>query len=325
MSVSGLDVVSDIAGPFALAFLRSLNVTFRALTLPQGDTMTPRTLLVFLASIGSIGGLLLTPSVTRAIDHCQVKISTKDGTLLVSARGIAGPARWGTAADQTARTFANAATCLTGAKAEKCTLGAPGSADAITPPRLCTLYVTDGATTCATYIKGCVPSTRAGVVVRDATGALVGLYVGADPRCRGALILRTVAGRTVTFCTDPSFAADRDNGREDFEVFFQEPNCTGAAFIDSDIPNTLGISSGTTGGLARLPNLTLYYATGATSPSVAVQSSAFEASQAECNNGSGTFIPPASCCRPLNETRELAPATTDDLSALVAPFRIRVE
>jgi len=105
--------------------------------------------------------VLLTPSSLLAIEGCKVKANARDGALLVSAKAVAANPRWGFTPAAVTNSFANEATCVLGGSAKKCELGGPGTATRITPPDLCTLYVTDDTgTVCAAYIKGCVPGVR---------------------------------------------------------------------------------------------------------------------------------------------------------------------
>lgn len=97
-----------------------------------------------------------------ALDACKAKLSPKDGAILVSARSVAGVLEWGNTAAQVTNSFSNAATCLADGKATKCELGAAGSAQRITPPELCTVFLKDGlGDTCAAFLKGCTPGLRA--------------------------------------------------------------------------------------------------------------------------------------------------------------------
>lgn len=101
------------------------------------------------------------PSNADAVEGCRVKVNTRDGTLLVSAKSVGPNPRWGFAPTTLTERFANEASCVFGSVASKCELGDPGTAARITPPDLCTLYVTDdSATVCGAYIKGCVPGVR---------------------------------------------------------------------------------------------------------------------------------------------------------------------
>jgi len=116
----------------------------------------------------AVAATLLPGPRAGALERCKVKVDPRDGTLLVSARGAAGPLLWGPSAAGATRPFANAASCLVGATAKACVLGDPGTAARITPPPLCTLHLSDGSGTCAAYLRGCVPGARGDV--EDAAG-----------------------------------------------------------------------------------------------------------------------------------------------------------
>lgn len=104
------------------------------------------------------------PPGSHAVEGCRVKVNSRDGVLVVSAKNVGTNPRWGFAPTTLTQPFANEATCIAGSVASKCELGDPGTAARITPPDLCTLYITDdSATVCGAYIKGCVPGTRTGV------------------------------------------------------------------------------------------------------------------------------------------------------------------
>lgn len=95
-----------------------------------------------------------------ALESCKAKIA-KDGAIQVSAKDVSGVLEWGNALGQEVNAFANAGTCLEGSGASKCELGAPGSAQRITPPELCTLFLADGGGgTCSAFLKGCTPGLR---------------------------------------------------------------------------------------------------------------------------------------------------------------------
>ena len=101
------------------------------------------------------------PSSALALEKCKGKINPKDGVILISAKGVAGTLQWGNTAAQTTNNFANSATCLDGDKATKCELGSPGSAQQVTPPELCTVFLEDGlGATCSAFLKGCTPGLR---------------------------------------------------------------------------------------------------------------------------------------------------------------------
>jgi hypothetical protein len=91
-----------------------------------------------------------------------VRVDTRDGTLLVSAKDVVGPLRWRPAPEQDPREFSNADTCLVGSKAKNCTFGAPGTPERITPPPLCTIHLVDDVGECGAFIKNCTPGERPG-------------------------------------------------------------------------------------------------------------------------------------------------------------------
>jgi hypothetical protein len=106
--------------------------------------------------------LVLGASVGHAVTKCSVKMDAKTGIIQVSATGVVGGVLlWDTGSLPQPREFFDAATCITGDTAKKCTLGGPGTVESITPPELCTLYLYDfGVGSCAAHIKGCTPGKR---------------------------------------------------------------------------------------------------------------------------------------------------------------------
>jgi hypothetical protein len=99
------------------------------------------------------------PVPAAALESCKAKIA-KDGAIQVSAKGVTGVLEWGNALGQETNAFANAATCLDGGSATKCELGPAGSAQRITPPELCTVFLADGGGACSAFLKGCTPGLR---------------------------------------------------------------------------------------------------------------------------------------------------------------------
>jgi hypothetical protein len=93
-----------------------------------------------------------------ALGPCTGKINTKDGGIRIAAHNVLGTLTWGEALGQETNTLAN---CTTGGTALSCDLGPTGSAQRITPPALCTVYMKDSAGTCSAYLKGCTPGLRA--------------------------------------------------------------------------------------------------------------------------------------------------------------------
>jgi hypothetical protein len=107
--------------------------------------------------------VLATASGANAVDKCKVKVDSKTGAIQVSASNVGGSLLFGDGPSpfQTTSAFANAATCLDAGKAKKCELGAPGSAEQITPPQLCRLFLRDtSGPGCSAFIKGCTPGVR---------------------------------------------------------------------------------------------------------------------------------------------------------------------
>ncbi len=96
----------------------------------------------------------------HALESCKAKIA-KDGAILISAKDVSGVLEWGNTLGQEVNAFGNAGACLDGTTAAKCELGAAGSAQRITPPELCTVFLRDGANaTCSVFLKGCTPGVR---------------------------------------------------------------------------------------------------------------------------------------------------------------------
>jgi hypothetical protein len=62
----------------------------------------------------------------HAIEKCSAKIDVRTGAVQVTASKVAGDLRWGPSRGTESTPFANAGLCLTGDKAKKCELGAPG-------------------------------------------------------------------------------------------------------------------------------------------------------------------------------------------------------
>ena len=113
-----------------------------------------------IGALVAVAAMAVVPSPGRAIGKCKVKVDRRDGAILVSAGGVSGALLWGSSAGQETNAFANAATCVSGDTARDCQLGAAGSAEQITPPDLCRLYLADDLGTCEAYIKGCTPGVR---------------------------------------------------------------------------------------------------------------------------------------------------------------------
>jgi hypothetical protein len=104
---------------------------------------------------------VFTAGPVRAVKNCRAKAEKKDGVILVKADAITGNVRWGEAEGQEANPFDNEENCVASGHASNCQLGAPGSAEQITPPKLCRIYLADdGPDACSAYIKGCTPGER---------------------------------------------------------------------------------------------------------------------------------------------------------------------
>lgn len=122
-------------------------------------------------AIAAVLAAAFTASPAHAVSNCQAKLFKKTGAIRVSADGITGTVRWGGAAGQETNAFADAGTCVASGEASNCHLGAPGSAEEITPPELCEVFLADdGANTCSAYIKGCTPGLRAGTALVGPSG-----------------------------------------------------------------------------------------------------------------------------------------------------------
>lgn len=107
--------------------------------------------------------VLVAVDCASAADKCKVKVDSKTGAIQVSASSVGGNLLFGDGPGllQANNAFANAATCLAAGKAKKCELGAPGSAEQITPPQLCRIFLRDtSGPGCSAFIKGCTPGVR---------------------------------------------------------------------------------------------------------------------------------------------------------------------
>ncbi|HXJ37003.1 MAG TPA: hypothetical protein VMS22_23465 [Candidatus Eisenbacteria bacterium] len=111
-------------------------------------------------SLLAVGLFVVTPAVGHAIVKCSAKVNSKTGVIDVYASGVSGTLLWGDRSGAEATSFFNATTCIAGASASRCELGAAGSVQAITPPDLCTVYLKDSGPECAAHMKGCTPGVR---------------------------------------------------------------------------------------------------------------------------------------------------------------------
>jgi hypothetical protein len=112
------------------------------------------------AVIAGASAVLLLASVSQvhAVHRCHAKQRRSDGMILASGRSVVGTLRWGATLGQEVNAFFNEATCVTGERARKCTLGADGTPEGTTAPGSCTIFMKDdGSETCAVYIRKCTP------------------------------------------------------------------------------------------------------------------------------------------------------------------------
>jgi hypothetical protein len=113
-----------------------------------------RTMSLFVAFVALAAGA------AEAAEKCKVKVNKKTGMILVNAASVGANPRWGSRAGEEIQAFANEATCVAAGKASGCALGAPGTAESITPPDLCTLHVADDIASCSAHVPGCTPGVR---------------------------------------------------------------------------------------------------------------------------------------------------------------------
>jgi hypothetical protein len=98
-------------------------------------------------------------SQASAVDRCRAAQRRDDGTILVSARGVAGNLRWGDTLGQEVNALFNDAECVARGLARKCVLGAEGAPERTVPPDGCTIFFRDdGPATCAAYVRRCRPT-----------------------------------------------------------------------------------------------------------------------------------------------------------------------
>ncbi len=120
--------------------------------------------------LGVLAGavLLFPPPASGQLSRCKARVGGSDGVIAVKARGFSGQLLWGESAGSETNAFSNEGTCgaAAGPNAARCTLGdvgPPPESAAITPPRLCTIYLRDQAGAgdqCSAHIKGCTPGVR---------------------------------------------------------------------------------------------------------------------------------------------------------------------
>jgi len=249
-----------------------------------------------------IGAALLIAAPGLAATNCKVKVDKKTGTIQVSANTVTGSLTWGGTSGATTNAFFNAGTCIAAGKASKCQLAATGTAAAITPPALCTIYVKDSGpeAECAAFIKGCTPgvrststTTRVLPIVKDSNGSEVGAILdGLDLAYnRSTLIIQSSNGL--------GFAVyARSSGFADSYAFFTTTDCTGPAYLDPSSASSLPAEASVIG-------TTLYYPAGP--PEMIARQSILQQT--------GTCV--------LNAGASLAvPAITEAVPAFLPPFHV---
>jgi hypothetical protein len=174
---------------------------------------------------------LLVPLRASAIDSCKVKVNSQDGTILVSAKNIAGVVRWGYGAAEVVKSFSNAGTCVAGGVATKCQLGATGTAQAVIPPSLCTLHLADSSSTCSVFIKGCAPRTPQ-LVVKDATGAIFGVASMGDGGYVAVMVGTSAGVRNLRLNTETEGLPGALQGFGTLgAIYFSTGDCSGPVFV----------------------------------------------------------------------------------------------
>lgn len=274
--------------------------------------MTTRsfTNIVALATLLSILGL--TPG-AHAIEKCRVKVDRKTGVLRVDASGLTGPVTWGPTADTATQSFFNAATCVTPSKATRCEIGDPSTLAAKTPPRGCTLYLSDGGAPCSAWIGGCSPAPReaAGLLWRDSNGQLIG-------------ISESAANAVVIHSGSEYFAVPVKPGGNGFDINaafrFTSFDCSGPRLVGPN-PNTIQyVYTVASDGIAYYPadagSLTSYN-------SYAFSNAAFVDQDAcSANVPTSTYQAPFTCCVEGSGSEMLSAVATLDLTGFSAPFHL---
>jgi hypothetical protein len=113
--------------------------------------------------------------------------------------------------------------------ASLCQLGASGTAQAIIPPSLCTLYLADSSsTTCSVFIKGCVPRTPQ-AVAKDSTDQIIGL-VSSD--VSGDISVLIAAGTAVG---SGRLLSNGQIGPAQIDslLYYASNNCVGSPLVDT--------------------------------------------------------------------------------------------
>lgn len=297
--------------------------------------------------IVAFGVILLLQSVALppevgAIENCKGKIDRRDGTLLISARGVAANPRWGFLPGEETNAFFNEAECIRNGRARKCTLGGPDTTERITPPHLCTVYVVDDSSTdCAAYVKGCVPGVRdaaqgppgppgpqgPGFVVRDVNGSFVG--AGVSIFDSGLThILREIGGTPVRFSVVAGGLKQTA-----LRLYYESNDCTGQVLLTNPQGGDfVGVGQVDCGDVPGADSVcasvgTVYYPSG---PATSLLAPLSQASRTRppvaCATAGGLVLPNEMCCMPDSTNATFAAATSLDLATLglTAPFHIEV-
>jgi hypothetical protein len=182
-------------------------------------------------------------------------------------------------------------------------------------------------------LQGPPGTPGSGPVARDGHDTAVGFVFDIQERDAARVAVGTTPGPVSTAVTAPL----RRNGFViDEGIYFAGPDCTGQALVprifDSD-SGTLSVGGIPIGGIVETDETgrlgmsgggtALYFAVGPFEPMVPI-SFAAGSRPSDCL-APGTFlIPPSTCCSnaPGVQPRDLAPAQSINVGALVAPFRI---
>ncbi len=153
-----------------------------------------------------------------------------------------------------------------------------------------------------------VPGTQTGFVVKDSTGATLGVY-------DGGATLRSISGSIVRLVIDttgfPTYYF--------VQFYYVNGNCTGPAL--SSVNTTLVKNSQAAG--------TTVYGNPGSGASTGTNSYLYRyyvvASQTDCDTNFGpgsAFIAPDGCCFTSAQTITVGPVVSEDLSGFVPPFHI---
>jgi hypothetical protein len=153
--------------------------------------------------------------------------------------------------------------------------------------------------------------------VKDATGKVLGTYLGETGEARGANVARVAGSTTMWFQVTPQF--DDPNGTV---ISFDGPNCTGTAYLPVSNKQTMAAYAQPVGAGPRL-----YYQTGPSQTAPPLISLMITTTAADCAlQTSPTFIPPAGCCyncpTGCTSSNNKAPAALLDLSEFVLPLHV---